>query len=208
MLATDDAYGVDPRVWMDVSLWAQVANVSARTLGELAPECAAQMEANASAYGAQLAALDAWVQQSITSIPEAQRILVTAHDAFGYYARAYGLEVAGIQGISTAAEAAISDIRSTVDTIVSQGVPAIFVESSVNPRTIQAVQQATADRGAKVEIGGELYSDAMGEAGTAEGTYIGMIVHNTRTLTQALGGSVPPFPEALRAWAEQWDAAS
>lgn len=208
VIATDDAYGVDPHVWMDVSLWVQVADVSAQTLGELAPDCAAQMEANASAYRAQLVALDGWVQQSVASIPEAQRILVTAHDAFNYYARAYDLDVAGIQGISTAAEAAISDIRSTVEVVIERGVPAIFVESSVNPRTIQAVQQAAADRGVETRVGGQLYSDAMGEAGTAGGTYIGMIYENTATITEALGGQVPPLPEALAGWAATWDIAS
>jgi manganese/zinc/iron transport system substrate-binding protein len=207
-IATDDAYGVDPHVWMDVSLWARVADVTADTLSELAPACAETVQANAAAYAGELAALHDWVAESVATIPEQQRILVTAHDAFGYYARAYGLEVAGIQGISTAAEAAIGDIRSTVDIVIERGVPAIFVESSVNARTVEAVQQAAASQGVETRVGGELYSDAMGEPGTAEGTYIGMIVHNTRTLTQALGGSVPPFPEALRAWAEAWDAAS
>lgn len=208
VIATDDAYGVDPHVWMDVGLWAGVADVSAQTLGELAPDCAAQMEAKASAYRAQLAALDGWVQQSVASIPEAQRILVTAHDAFNYYARAYDLDVTGIQGISTAAEAAISDIRSTVEVVIERGVPAIFVESSVNPRTIQAVQQAAADRGVETRVGGQLYSDAMGEAGTAGGTYLGMIYENTVTITEALGGQVPPLPDALAGWAATWDIAS
>jgi len=166
------------------------------------------MKANASAYRRKLEALDGWVRRSIASIPETQRVLITAHNAFGYYARAYGIEVAGIQGISTALEAAIGDIRSTVETVVTRRVPAIFVESSVNACTIRAVQQAAASRGVETQVGGELFSDAVGEPGTAEGTYIGMIVHNTRTLTRALGGSVAPLPEGLRAWAERWDAAS
>lgn len=208
IIATDSQYGVDPHVWMDVASWGRIADVTARSLSELVPNCAARMRTNAAVYRRQLDALDGWVRESIVSIPEEQRILVTAHDAFGYYARAYGLEVAGIQGVSTASEAAISDIRSTVDTVVARRVPAIFVESSVNGRTIQAVQQAAANRGVETRVGGQLYSDAMGEAGTAGGTYIGMIVHNTRAITQALGGTVPPLPAGLRAWAERWGVTS
>ena len=208
VIATDDQYGVDPHVWMDVALWAGVADVTADTLGALETNCAAQMRANAAAYREQLKALDGWVQESITTIPEAQRLLVTAHDAFNYYARAYGLEVAGIQGISTASEAAIGDIRGTVDTVVARNIPAIFVESSVNARTVRAVQQAAASRGVETRVGGELFSDAMGETGTADGTYIGMIVHNTRTITRALGGTSPPLPVELAAWAERWNTAA
>lgn len=203
-IATDDQYGVDPHVWMDAASWGRIADVIAESLAQLAPDCATPMQANAAAYRTQLDALDTWVRQSIATIPPEQRILVTAHDAFGYYARAYGLGVAGIQGISTASEAAIGDIRSIVKTVVERNIPAIFVESSVNPRTIQAVQQAAAAQGVETRVGGELYSDAMGETGTADGTYIGMIVHNTRTLTQALGGTPPPLAEGLRAWAERW----
>ena len=206
IIATDDQYGVDPHVWMDVSLWSGVADVAAEQLGALEPDCAAQMQANAAAYREQLSALDGWVQESVATIPEEQRLLVTAHDAFNYYARAYGLSVAGIQGISTASEAAIGDIRSTVEIVVSRNIPAIFVESSVNARTVQAVQQAAASRGVETRVGGELFSDAVGESGTADGTYIGMIVHNTRTLTQALGGTPPPLPAGLAAWAERWAA--
>ena len=208
VIATDDQYGVDPHVWMDVSLWAGVADVAAEQLGALEPDCAAQLRVNAAAYREQLSALDGWVRESVATIPEEQRLLVTAHDAFNYYARAYGLTVAGIQGISTASEAAIGDIRSTVEVVVSRQVPAIFVESSVNARTVQAVRQAAASRGVETRVGGELFSDALGEAGTAGGTYIGMIVHNTRTITQALGGTVPPLPGALNAWAERWTAAT
>lgn len=201
-LPTDDAYGVDPHVWMDVSLWSEVADVVAQTLAEAGCEDASAL---AEAYKAELAALHGWVQASLNTVPEAQRVLVTAHDAFGYYSRAYGLEVAGIQGISTASEAAIGDIRATVRTVTERRVPAIFVESSVNPRTVEAVRQAAADAGQPVEIGGELFSDAMGDPGTPEGTYIGMIVHNTATITRALGGTVPPLPEALSSWAETWN---
>ncbi len=204
VIRTDNQYGRDPHVWMDVQLWGRTATVIAEALGQLEPDCAAAMLGRAANYRRELAALDAWVQASIRSIPRAQRILITAHDAFNYYSRAYGLEVAGIQGTNTATEAAIVDIRRTAETIVSRRVPAIFVESSINPRTIDAVRQAAASEGVRTRIGGQLYSDALGEAGTADGTYIGMIVHNTRTLTDALGGSVPPLPAALGGWTARW----
>ena len=205
LLRTDTLYGVDPHVWMDVSLWSRTADAALEALGGLEPACRAEMAANARAYRAELAALDGWVRASLRSIPEQQRVLITAHDAFGYYARAYGLTVVGIQGISTASEAAISDIRRVVDTVAERRVPAIFAESSVNARTVSAVQQAAAARGVVVRVGGSLYSDALGEAGTAAGTYIGMIVHNTRTVTEALGGSAPPLPDELGAWAQRWN---
>ncbi len=205
LITVQDIYGIDPHLWMDASLWAQIALTIADTLAELRPDCAEQMQANAASYTEQLTALHEWVQESIASIPEQQRVLVTAHDAFNYYGRAYGIDVAGIQGISTEAEAGVADIRETVDLVVERQVPALFVESTINPRTIQSVQQAAAEQGQQVEIGGELYSDAMGENGTAGGTYIGMIYENTVNITQALGGSVPPLPEALTGWAEQWD---
>ena len=202
-LAQTSAYGVDPHLWMDVGLWQDVTNVIAAELSILRPDCEAIL-ARAQAYERELAALDAWVQESLSTIPEGQRALVTAHDAFTYYGRAYGLDVIAIQGISTQSEAAIVDIREVADAILERGVPAIFVESSVNPRTIQAVRSAVQDRGQEVSIGGELFSDAFGEAGTWEGTYIGMLYKNTRTITEALGGTPQPLPTELSSWAEQW----
>lgn len=204
LITTDDAYGVDPHLWMDVSLWAKIVPVIADQLSESAPDCAATINANAQTYGAELAALDEWTAQTIASIPQTQRILVTAHDAFAYYGRAYGIEVAGIQGISTQSEAAIADIRQTADLIVERQVPAIFVESTINPRTIQAVVEAANEAGQPVEIGGELFSDAMGDPETAGGTYIGMIHSNTVAIAEALGGTPAPLPDALADWAHQW----
>ncbi|WMT86119.1 zinc ABC transporter substrate-binding protein [Pelagibacterium sp. 26DY04] len=204
LIATDDAYGVDPHLWMDVSLWAQTVPAIADQLTALIPDCGPAIAANAEAYQSQLAALHGWATEAITSIPEGQRILVTAHDAFAYYGRAYGIDVAGIQGISTQSEAAIADIRQTADLIVERNVPAIFVESTINPRTIQAVIEAARQAGQEVEIGGELYSDAMGDAGTAGGTYIGMIHSNTTAISGALGGTPPTLPDELSDWAQQW----
>jgi manganese/zinc/iron transport system substrate-binding protein len=205
LIAVQDIYGIDPHLWMDAGLWQQIAPTIAITLGEIAPECAEDMSGRAQEYAIQLDALDAWIEESVATIPQAQRILVTAHDAFNYYGRAYGIEVAGIQGISTESEAGVSDIREMVDVVVERAVPAVFVESTINPRTIQAVIDAAAQRGQEVEIGGELYSDAMGEPGTAGGTYIGMLVENTKTVVQALGGTPARLPEALHPWAEQWN---
>jgi manganese/zinc/iron transport system substrate-binding protein len=207
LISVQDVYGIDPHLWMDAGLWARIAPTIAATLGELRPDCADEIDARAERYAEQLAALDQWVKESVASIPEEQRVLVTAHDAFGYYGRAYGIEVAGIQGISTEAEASVADIRETAATVAELGVPAVFVESTINPRTIQAVIDAARQRGHEVEIGGQLYSDAMGEAGSIGGTYIGMIYENTKSIVKALGGTLPAFPDALRSWADEWDVA-
>lgn len=205
LIATGDSYGVDPHVWMDASLWARTVPVIASTLAERSPDCTADIEARAVDIEAQLSALHDWVTDAIGSIPQEQRALVTAHDAFAYFGRAYGIEVAGIQGISTAAEASIADIRETADFLVSRKIPAIFVESTISPRTIQAVIEAAAQQGHAVTVGGELFADAMGEAGSAEGTYIGMIISNTLAISRALGGTPAELPEALADWAEQWN---
>ncbi|GAA3903645.1 zinc ABC transporter substrate-binding protein [Halomonas cibimaris] len=204
LLTAQDVYGIDPHLWMDVSLWAQTVDTVVDTFLKARPECADAIHANAEAYTAQLDALHEWVGQGIASIPEEQRILVTAHDAFNYFGRAYGIEVKGIQGISTETETGIADIRRMADVVIEREVPAVFIESTINPRTVQAVIDAAEKRGHTVEIGGQLYSDAMGEAGTADGTYIGMLYANTRAIVKALGGEVAPLPEALGAWAKQW----
>ena len=204
LITAQDVYGIDPHLWMDVSLWRKIAPTIATTLGELVPGCGADLSVRADAYARQLDALHQWIKASIATIPEAQRILVTAHDAFNYYGRAYGIEVAGIQGISTASEAGVSDIRRMVDVVVDRKVPAVFIESTINPRTIQAVVDAAAQRGQAVVIGGQLFSDAMGAPGTAGGTYIGMLVQNTRTIVAALGGAPVPLPGELAGWAGQW----
>lgn len=205
LITAEDAYGIDPHVWMDASLWRRTAPLIARRLGELVPDCAAAMAARAAAFEVQLAALHDWIAASIATIPAPQRILVTAHDAFRYYGRAYGIEVAGIQGISTESEAGIADLRAMVDRVVQRRVPALFLESTINPRTVQAVIDAAAARGHAVRLGGQLYADALGAEGTAEGTFIGMLVANSRTIVAALGGQPAPLPEPLQPWAERWN---
>jgi manganese/zinc/iron transport system substrate-binding protein len=176
----------DPHVWFDVSLWRQTLPVVAEELAALDPEHAEDYRANAAAYAAELAALDAWVEEQVATLPPERRLLITAHDAFGYFGRRYGMEVIGIQGISTLAEAGLQDVERVVDLVVERQVPAIFVESSVPRRTVEAVQAAVRDRGRELAIGGELFSDSLGAQGTPEGDYVGMVRHNVETIVEAL----------------------
>lgn len=178
----------DPHIWFDVTLWQLAVDSVRDHLIQHYPEHAEPFTANAATYRAQLDDLHTYVQQQTATIPEGQRVLITAHDAFGYFGRQYGYEVRGVQGISTATEAGTRDIQDLVDFIVARQIPAMFVESSVSPTTIEAVKAASRDRGWNVIVGGELYSDAMGESGTPEGTYIGMVTWNIDTIATALRG--------------------
>jgi len=182
----------DPHVWMDVALWKLCLEPVVAALSEQAPEHAAEFRTNADAYGAQLQALDEYARKSILTIPEGQRTLVTAHDAFSYFAKAYGITVKAVQGISTESEPGVDDVNSLVTFLVESKIPALFVESSVSDRNLMAVLEGVARHGGKVAIGGRLFSDAMGPEGTYEGTYIGMIDHNVTSITRALGGQAPP----------------
>lgn len=204
LIRTQDAYGIDPHLWMDVGLWSRLAPTIAESIIDQRPECRDAIAANETAYTRELEALDGWIHDSIATVPAEQRILVTAHDAFNYYGRAYAIEVIGIQGISTETETGIADIRNMASVVAERQIPAVFVESTINPRTIQAVIDAARRQGQDVEIGGELYSDAMGNEGTASGTYIGMLYANTRRIVTALGGETPPLPASLDAWATRW----
>ena len=148
---------------------------------------------NASGYLETLRLLDMYASKSLATIPEKQRILVTAHDAFGYLGKAYGIEVRGIQGLSTESEAGLRDLEDLVDCIVESSIPAVFVETSVADKNVRALVEGAASRGCMVEVGGSLFSDAMGASGTYTGTYIGMIDHNITTITNALGGHAEGF---------------
>ena len=194
---------VDPHLWMDVSIWARLVPVIADVLARERPQCQADIAARAAQLHTEMAALDTWVRETLGSIPEEHRVLVTAHDAFGYFARAYGLHEVAIQGFSTESEASVADIRSVAAEVVDTGVPAVFVESTINPRTVQAMLEAVVAQGGQVTLGGQLYSDAMGEPGTPEGTYIGMIRANVLTIAAALGGRPAPWPQDLAGWAER-----
>jgi manganese/zinc/iron transport system substrate-binding protein len=178
----------DPHLWFDLTLWQQVVEVIADQLAAADPANAASYQSNASAYQAELATLHAYVLDRTASIPARQRILVTAHDAFRYFGRAYGFEVHGLQGTSTVAEAGTADLRALADLIVQKEVPAIFVENSVPVRTVEAVQAAVRDRGHQVVLGGELYSDALGAPDSDGATYVGLIRHNIDTIAAALRG--------------------
>ncbi len=181
----------DPHVWMDVKGWMKAVEVVAAALSEFDPVNGGFYKTNSAAYLKKLEALDAYAAKVIGSIPADQKIMVTAHDAFRYMGRAYGIEVMGIQGISTESEAGLKDINRIVDLLVERKVPAVFVESSVSDKNVKALLEGAKSRGQSVRIGGELFSDAMGKAGTYEGTYIGMIDHNATTIARALGGQAP-----------------
>lgn len=181
----------DPHVWMDPAAWAGTVEVVRDRLAEFDADGAAVYEANAAAYRERLEALDAYAERVLGSVPEGQRVLVTAHDAFNYFGKRFGFEVVGIQGLSTESEAGVRDIEALVDMLVERGVGAVFVESTVPERHVRALISGARARGHEVTIGGELFSDAMGDAGTYEGTYIGMIDHNVTTIARALGGDAP-----------------
>ncbi|WP_245906088.1 metal ABC transporter solute-binding protein, Zn/Mn family [Teichococcus aestuarii] len=182
----------DPHVWMDPQAWSRAAALIAQHLTTLEPAGAAAFARNLADLQAELVALDAWAEQAIASIPARQRVLVTAHDAFNYFSRRYGLEVMGIQGLSTESEAGLRRMEELVALLVERGIPAVFVESSVSDRNVRALVEGAAARGHRVVIGGSLFSDAMGAPGTYEGTYPGMIDHNVTTMVRALGGEAPP----------------
>lgn len=179
----------DPHVWMDVAGWKTAAAEISRVLGDALPTEKPAIGKRGGEYLAELERLDAYAKKAIATIPTEKRVLVTAHDAFGYMARAYGLEVRGIQGISTESETGLKDLNELVDFLVERKIPAVFVESSVPRKSVEALVEGTRARGHEVRIGGELFSDAMGNAGTYEGTYIGMIDHNITTIVRALGGN-------------------
>jgi manganese/zinc/iron transport system substrate-binding protein len=176
----------DPHVWFDATLWRTTVDPVVEQLSELDPEGASEFEQRGEEYKRQIDELDSFVEEEISSIPEEQRVLVTAHDAFNYFGRRYGMEVRGLQGISTEAEAGSRDVQELADFLADNEIKAIFIESSVPPQTIEAVQDAARNRGWELEIGGELYSDAGGDEGTEAETYTGMFRENVETITEAL----------------------
>ena len=178
----------DPHVWFDVTLWMKAAEEVRDTLVELDSTSSSAYEANAEAYLAELEELHQYVLEQANTVPAEQRIVITAHDAFNYFGRAYGFDVRGLQGISTEAQAGTADVQALADFIVEKQIPAIFVESSVPQRNVEAVQAAVQAKGFEVKIGGSLFSDAMGSEGTPEGTYVGMVRHNIDTIVTALTG--------------------
>lgn len=187
----DYADKYDPHVWMSPAVWRDVVVEVQKALTDARPEAADFFAANAQTHLAEIDQLEAYGKQVLADVPENNRVLVTAHDAFGYFGEEYGYEVLGIQGISTQSEAGLNRIGELVDTLVDQQLTAVFVESSVSDRSMRALIEGAAAKGHDVGIGGELYSDAMGEPGTYEGTYIGMLDHNISVIAGALGADVP-----------------
>lgn len=192
LIAHDDyANKYDPHIWMNPALWRPVVLAVRDALTEIDPDGAAIYAAGAERHLAEIDALYAYAEARLATVPDRARVLVTAHDAFSYFGRAFGFEVLGIQGISTESEAGLRRIEELVDVLVTRGITAVFVESSVPERNVRALIEGAAARGHTVTIGGELFSDAMGQSGTYEGTYIGMIDHNVTGITRALGGNAP-----------------
>jgi manganese/zinc/iron transport system substrate-binding protein len=183
----------DPHVWGDVAAWSRCVEYVAKQLSEYDPPGAESYAKNASAYRQQLVALDDYARSHIATIPESSRQLVTAHDAFGYFSRAYQIPVHSVLGVTTESEAGADDINRLVDFIVANKVPAVFVEETVNQDNLKAVIAGAKSRGWSVKIGGSLYSDSMGPPGTYEGTYIGMMDSNVTKIVRSLGGDAPEF---------------
>ena len=189
LLDDPDAPGKpDPHVWMDPLLWREVVGAARDELTKLDPAGRPDFEANAARHVEEIDRLAAYATRALSTVPQGARALVTAHDAFNYFGRAYGFQVVGIQGISTDSEAGLNQIEEIVKLLIERKVRSVFVESSVSDRNVRALIEGAAARGHAVEVGGELYSDAMGRPGTYEGTYVGMIDHNVTVITRALGG--------------------
>jgi manganese/zinc/iron transport system substrate-binding protein len=181
----------DPHLWMDPALWLAVARGIADELAHLRPQTRERVEARFLELEQRFDEIDVYSREVLASIPANARMLVTAHDAFGYWARRYGLEVAAVQGLSTDSETGLARVQELIDLLVAREIPAIFVEESVSARGVEALVGGTAHRGHTVVIGGSLYSDSLGAPGTWRGTYVGMLDHNATVVANALGGSAP-----------------
>ncbi len=193
LLLTSAAFAgnYDPHVWFDVTLWMRATEAVRQALTRLDRVHAALYRVNTRRYLARLRELHAYVQRRAALVPRERRVIITAHDAFNYFGRRYGFEVRGLQGISTASEAGTADVRALAEFIVERKIPAVFVESSVSPRALEAVREAVQSRGFDVSIGRQLFSDAMGDPGTPEGTYVGMVRHNIDSIVAGLLGQKP-----------------
>ncbi len=182
----DVAGAFDPHVWHDVALWLRVVEIVAQALEGADPEGREYFRANATHLMEEMKELDLWIRTEVARIPEERRILVTAHDAFGYFGRAYGFRVEGLQGITTLTEAGAGDVQRVARLVEDHGLPSIFIESSRPRRNVEAVRAAVRARGVGVEIGGVLYSDALGDRKSAAGDYLGFMRENVRTIVEAL----------------------
>lgn len=187
LLASDtDAMLHDPHIWFDVELWKGVVKAISTQLQEEYPEFKEDFQTNEAAYLKKLDDLQSYAEKRVNEIPQQQRILVTAHDAFNYFGRSQGFEVRGLQGLSTDSEYGVKDVQEMVDFLVENKIKALFIESSVSDKAMKAVIEGAKEKGHDIVVGGELFSDAMGAEGTTEGTYIGMYQHNIDTIVDAL----------------------
>lgn len=186
LIEIDGVY--DPHIWFDLDLWSYAVQMVGDELSAMDPKHKQIYEERAEAYESQLMQLKEEAKKEMNAIPKKQRVLITAHDAFHYFGRAYDIEVLGLQGLSTDAEYGLKDVQELVDFIVDRNIQAVFVESSVSKKAIEAVVEGARQRGHHVSIGGELFSDALGREGTEEGTFIGMYRYNVKTIAQALKG--------------------
>ena len=186
LLSLDDTSSFDPHIWWNANLWQEAAKVVAAGLSEHDPANSETYQKNLDEYISNLKELHIESLDKINSIPEEQRVLVTAHDAFQYFGQTYGLEEMAIQGWSTSSEAGIREIQNLADVITEREIKAVFIETSISPATIEALKAAVQDQGHNVVIGGSLFSDAIGEKGTEEGTYVGAFSHNVKTIVEAL----------------------
>ncbi|NKI26667.1 zinc ABC transporter solute-binding protein [Arenibacter sp. 6A1] len=180
------ASNYDPHIWFNIDFWKEITQYTAQKLQEADPKNAALFAENSARYLEELEVLEKEIKDIIGTLPAEKRILVTAHDAFNYFGEAYGFQVLGLQGISTATEAGVQDVQQLSEFIIENKVKSIFIETSVPRRTIEALQASVASKGHQVTIGGSLYSDALGTRGTIEGTYIGMFKYNVNTIVSAL----------------------
>lgn len=193
LIGSEDYPGAfDPHIWMDPALWIKVADRIRDALTEVRADDADTFAANHTAFAQDLTALGEYGQEALAQIAPERRVLITAHDAFAYFGRKFGLEVMGVQGISTESEAGLHRIGELVDILVARNIEAVFVETSVSDRNMRALIEGAAARGHEVRLGGQLFSDAMGPEGTFEGTFTGMMDHNITTIARALGADVPP----------------
>jgi len=192
LIGSEDYTGrFDPHIWMDPTIWLDVTTRIAEVLSDARPDMADVFAANLVAYQTEIRALNTYGAAALAQIPQDKRVLVTAHDAFAYFGRAFDMDVIGVQGISTDSEAGLHRIRELVDLLSERSIDAVFVESSVSDQNMRALIEGAGAKGHDLRLGGELFSDAMGPAGTYEGTYIGMIDHNITTIARALGADVP-----------------
>ena len=180
------ASNYDPHVWFNIQYFKEFSDKVTSVLSEEDPKNAASFTANNLAFQQKLDLLHTAVVNTIATLAPEKRILVTAHDAFNYFGKAYGFKVVGLQGLSTATEAGVQDVQKLSEYIIANKVKAIFIESSVPRRTIEALQEAVLSKGHQVSIGGSLYSDALGDADSVEGTYVGMFLYNIKTIVNAL----------------------